>query len=182
MSMINPVGHQLSQPWLSHEQMARQDVSQHVRAGQETSVNYAPKAVEWVNMNPVNEAKEKKKVDEKNHPDKQPCQTCQKRRYQDGSNDPGVSFKAAQHLSPETAGSAVRAHESEHVSRNRAKAFRENKEIVYQQVAIHTDICPECGRVYVSGGTTTTVTRDQPAQQTGRQPFAIPGENLDTHA
>ena len=25
-------------------------------------------------------------------------------------------------------------------------------------MTLHTDICPECGRVYISGGTTRTVT------------------------
>lgn len=29
------------------------------------------------------------------------CQTCKNRKYQDGSNDPGVSFKAATHVAPE---------------------------------------------------------------------------------
>ncbi|MGN1146192.1 MAG: hypothetical protein ACI4R5_07060, partial [Acetatifactor sp.] len=42
------------------------------------------------------------------------CQTCKKRKYQDGS-DEMVSFKSAAHISPESAGTAVRAHEQEHV-------------------------------------------------------------------
>lgn len=88
------------------------------------------------------------------------CQTCAERKYQDGSNDPGVSFKTATHLSPEEAAAAVRGHEMEHVVRNQAKASREGREIVSQSVTIHTDICPECGRVYTSGGTTRTVSRE----------------------
>ena len=87
------------------------------------------------------------------------CQTCAERKYKDGSDDPGVSFKTATHLSPEAAASAVRSHEMEHVTRNQAKAQREDRKIVSQSVTIHTDICPECGRVYTSGGTTRTVTR-----------------------
>lgn len=87
------------------------------------------------------------------------CQTCAERKYKDGSDDPGVSFKTATHLSPEQAASAVRGHEMEHVTRNQAKAQREDREIVSQSVTIHTDICPECGRVYTSGGTTRTITR-----------------------
>lgn len=86
------------------------------------------------------------------------CQTCENRKYQDGSSDPGVSFKTATHLTPEEAASAVRGHEMEHVVRNQAKAAREDRKIVSQSVIIHTDICPECGRVYTSGGTTRTVT------------------------
>ena len=100
------------------------------------------------------------------------CQTCSERKYKDGSDDPGVSFKTATHISPEQAASAVRGHEMEHVVRNRAKAQREDREIVSQSVVIHTDICPECGRVYTSGGTTRTVTRgnsDNNTQQDPRQ-------------
>lgn len=100
------------------------------------------------------------------------CQTCAERKYKDGSDDPGVSFKTATHISPEQAAGAVRSHEMEHVTRNQAKAEREDREIVSQSVTIHTDICPECGRVYTSGGTTRTVTRgnsDDTAQQEAQQ-------------
>ena len=86
------------------------------------------------------------------------CQTCAKRKYQDGSNDPGVSFKAPTTISADAAPAAVRGHEQEHVVREQAKAEREDRRVVSQSVSIHTDICPECGRVYVSGGTTKTVT------------------------
>ena len=86
------------------------------------------------------------------------CETCEKRKYQDGSDDPGVSFKMATRVSPEMAASAVRGHEQEHVVRERAEAEREGRKVVEQTVTYHTAICPECGRVYVSGGTTRTVT------------------------
>ncbi|MDE7230744.1 MAG: hypothetical protein K2N56_09710 [Oscillospiraceae bacterium] len=89
------------------------------------------------------------------------CETCKNRKYQDGSDDPGVSFKSASKISG-NAEAAVRGHEQEHVSRNRAKADREGKEIVYQSVVIKHAICPECGTNYVSGGETTTVTRTKP--------------------
>ena len=89
------------------------------------------------------------------------CQTCKNRRYQDGSDDSGVSFQTPTKVAPQAAGAAVRSHEQEHVSRNQAKADREGREIVSQTVTIHTGICPECGRVYVSGGTTRTTTRDK---------------------
>ncbi len=93
--------------------------------------------------------------------DRNECQTCKRRRYQDGSDDPGVSYKTPQHISPDAAASAVRAHEMEHVFREQASAQREEREVVSQSVTLHTGICPECGRVYVSGGTTRTVTRDK---------------------
>lgn len=87
------------------------------------------------------------------------CETCENRKYQDGSDDPGVSFKSATKISPEAAASAVRGHEMEHVYRNQAKAEREGKEIVSQSVVIKSAICPECGKPYVSGGETRTVTK-----------------------
>lgn len=89
----------------------------------------------------------------------QGCQTCKSRTYQDGSDDPGVSFKSAQHIDAGSAAMAVASHEQEHVSRRRAQAEQEGREVVSQTVQIHTAICPECGRTYVSGGTTTTTTR-----------------------
>ena len=83
------------------------------------------------------------------------CETCANRKYQDGS-DENVSFKSAQHISPEAAASRVRAHEQEHVNNAYSKAAQNNGKVISANVSIHTSICPECGRSYVSGGTTTT--------------------------
>ena len=83
------------------------------------------------------------------------CRTCKNRKYQDGS-DEMVSFKSPQHVSPESAASAVRAHEQEHVSNAYKKAATDNGKVVSASVSIHTAVCPECGRTYVSGGTTHT--------------------------
>lgn len=90
------------------------------------------------------------------------CQTCKNRKYQDGSDDPGVSFKSPSKIAPGSAEAAVRAHEYEHVNRNQAKAAQEGQEIVYQSVRIKHGICPECGEDYVAGGLTTTVTKSKP--------------------
>ncbi len=90
------------------------------------------------------------------------CETCKNRKYQDESDDPGVSFKSASKVSKGAAGAAVRGHEQEHVVRERAKAEREGREVVSQNVVIKTAICPECGDSYVAGGETTTVTRTKP--------------------
>ena len=49
------------------------------------------------------------------------CTTCANRKYQDGS-DEQVSFKSAQHVSPEAAGARVRGHEQEHVNNAYDKA------------------------------------------------------------
>lgn len=87
------------------------------------------------------------------------CQTCKNRKYRDGSDDPGVSFKTASKIAPEAAASAVRGHEMEHVYRNQAKAEREGREVVSQTVTLKTGICPECGKPYIAGGETRTVTK-----------------------
>lgn len=86
------------------------------------------------------------------------CKTCKERKYQDGSNDPGVSFKTPTHIGPDQAASAVRGHELEHVVRERAKAQSEGRRVISQSVTMQTGICPECGRVYVAGGVTRTTT------------------------
>ena len=83
------------------------------------------------------------------------CQACSKRKYKDGS-DEMVSFKNPTHISPQAAGTAIRAHEQEHVSNAYAKAATNNGEVLSASVSIHTSVCPECGRSYVSGGTTRT--------------------------
>ena len=89
----------------------------------------------------------------------QECETCKHRKYVDGSNEADVSFKAASHISPESAGSRVMAHEKEHVANAYQKAAQNNGKVVSAVVAIHTAVCPECGRTYVSGGTTSTKIR-----------------------
>ena len=70
----------------------------------------------------VEEAKSAREVMEESE-----CQTCKERKYQDGSDDPGVSFKTAQHIAPEMAASEVRGHEMEHVVREQASAAREGR-------------------------------------------------------
>ncbi len=91
--------------------------------------------------------------------DPEKCETCENRKYQDGSTDPGVSFKTPGKINPDAAASVVRSHEMEHVFHEQAQARQDGREVVSQSVVLHTGICPECGRVYVSGGTTRTVTR-----------------------
>ncbi|MCM1263385.1 MAG: hypothetical protein NC313_11760 [Butyrivibrio sp.] len=86
------------------------------------------------------------------------CETCRNRKYQDGS-DENVSFKAASHISPNAAASKVRSHEQEHVSNAYRKAAQNNGKVLSCNVAIHTSVCPECGRTFVSGGTTSTQIR-----------------------
>ena len=87
------------------------------------------------------------------------CETCSQRKYQDGSNDPSVSFKTPTAISPDRAAAAVRSHEMEHVFNEQARAKREGREVVSQFVTYSTGICPECHRIYISGGQTFTTTR-----------------------
>lgn len=89
------------------------------------------------------------------NPSQEECQTCKERKYVDGSNEM-VSFKSPTRIAPEMAATAVRSHEQEHVTNAYAKAANGNGKVIRASVSIHTDICPECGRSYVSGGTTDT--------------------------
>ena len=83
------------------------------------------------------------------------CQTCKNRKYVDGS-DEMVSYKVPTRISPENAGTAVRAHEQEHVNNAYKKAADNNGQVLSATVQIHMGVCPECGKTYVEGGTTST--------------------------
>ena len=53
------------------------------------------------------------------------------------------------------ASQAVRTHENEHVAHNARKADSEGM-TAHSTVTIHMAACRDCGRLYVSGGTTKT--------------------------
>ena len=110
------------------------------------------------------------------------CETCENRKYQDGS-DENVSFKAAAHISPEAAASRVRAHEGEHVANAYAKAAEKDGEVLSVSVRIETAVCPECGKNYVSGGTTSTKIKypSNPYEKNQRQlqANAVRGKSID---
>lgn len=106
------------------------------------------------------------------------CQTCKNRKYQDGS-DEMVSFKAAAHIDPGSAGALVRSHEQEHVSNAYKDAALKDGKVLSATVSIRTAICPECGRAYVSGGTTRTRIRyPNESNPYARQNRQINGMNL----
>jgi len=86
------------------------------------------------------------------------CKTCKNRKYQDASNDPSVSFQTPTNISPGQSAALVLAHEYEHVSNEQAKAEEEGRRVISQTVRLESSICPECGRSYISGGVTQTVT------------------------
>ena len=89
---------------------------------------------------------------------KKECKTCAERKYQDGSDDSGVSFQTPGHISPGMSAATVMSHEREHVVRDKAKAEREGGEVISSTVSLNYSFCPECGRPYVAGGQTHTVT------------------------
>lgn len=84
------------------------------------------------------------------------CETCKNRKYQDGSDEGNVSFKAAAHIDPSASAARVMGHEREHVSNAYKKAAQNNGKVMSCNVTLKTAICPECGRTYVAGGTTAT--------------------------
>jgi len=90
-----------------------------------------------------------------------PCETCMSRKYVDQSDDPSVSFQTPKNINPNMSATVVAAHEQEHVSNNRREAERNDREIVNQSVTLHYDTCSECGKLYVSGGTTRTTTMEK---------------------
>lgn len=132
---------------------------------------------------PVEDSKRIKMEKARMKKEGEPCQACSERKYQDGSNDAGVSFKAATNIAPEAAASLVRAHEQQHVSHERANAHEKGLTAM-STVKIHTDICPECKKIYVSGGTTTTQFKADPskvidayAKRLGKTASMLLGEN-----
>lgn len=116
------------------------------------------------------------------------CQTCANRKYQDGSNESDVSFKNATKIASGAAASAVRSHEQMHVSNAYQKAEQDNGEVISATVQIHTSCCPECGKTYVSGGTTRTMIKygneENPYQKNLKnlQGGFLRGMNLDMEA
>ena len=115
------------------------------------------------------------------------CQTCKNRKYTDGS-DEMVSFKAPGHIDPDNAAAVVLGHEQEHVSNAYNKARNNNGHVERATVRLKTDICPECGRSYISGGETNTQIKyyneENPYQKDLKQTDAVKyrGVNVDIAA
>ncbi len=84
------------------------------------------------------------------------CETCENRQYVDGSDEPDVSFKTPGHIDPSASASVVMSHEREHVANAIQKGSKPDAKLISASVTLHTSICPECGRAYISGGTTRT--------------------------
>jgi len=91
----------------------------------------------------------------------QECQTCKNRKYVDVSDDPSVSFQSPAHIGPGQAAASVMSHEQEHVSHEQARAQKDDRKVVSQTVSLSVSTCPECGRMYVSGGVTHIITKKE---------------------
>lgn len=120
------------------------------------------------NLNPYLE----KMIKEQLEPEDGECETCENRKYVDGSNEGNVSFKSAQTISPESAASRVLAHEYEHVRNAMREDQKEDAELVSVSVSLKTAICPECGKSYVAGGETRTTMRYSQGGETAAEPAA----------
>ena len=144
------------------------------------NIKTGPEAERTVVRNPGESTE--KKAGRKSSPAE--CRTCKERKYQDGS-DENVSFKAASHIDPNAAASRVRSHEQEHVSNAYKDAAQNNGKVLSCNVTIKSAVCPECGRTYVSGGTTATQIKyyneDNPYQQNLKSADRVKyaGMNLD---
>ena len=159
------------------------------RAGSSMGLGTSPDEVKRSGVSPEEVKKPGDGPDEVKKPGRQSspaeCETCKNRKYQDGSDEANVSFKSAAHISPESAGARVRAHEGEHVANAYKKAAQKNGRVVRASVSIHTAVCPECGRTYVSGGTTSTMIKYTNEQnpyvkaQKSRDAAAFGGANID---
>ena len=117
------------------------------------------------------------------------CQTCKNRKYQDGSDEMDVSFKAPGHIDPGNAASVVLGHEHEHVANAYQKAEQNNGRVEQATVRLKTAICPECGRTYIAGGVTNTQIKyfneDNPYQKDMKESDAdnkYRGANVDIAA
>lgn len=108
------------------------------------------------NITPVNKISSVEPTDEIKTSSKGECETCNNRRYVDGSNEGNVSFKTPGHISPESSANVVAAHEQEHVANAINEGNKEGNRLISASVSLQTAICPECGRSYVAGGVTST--------------------------
>ncbi|GHU49288.1 hypothetical protein FACS1894127_2150 [Clostridia bacterium] len=114
------------------------------------------------------------------------CETCKKRRNKDISDDPGASLQSPDSLSKVEEEGNIRAHDHRHLSHEQANGENEGRDVVSQNMVIHYDVCPECGRPYIPGGTTATLTRTaSPRERLGTQyqtgmVIIPPGTNVNT--
>lgn len=112
-----------------------------------------------------------------------PCETCASRKYQDGSDENDVSFKAPGHIAPSASAGRVMAHEQEHVGNAYEKAAKGDGKVLAANVSLKTAICPECGKSYVAGGVTHTMIRynEDPVSQNRKSQdyLMLAGANID---
>jgi hypothetical protein len=112
------------------------------------------------------------------------CQTCENRKYQDGSDENNVSYKTPGTITADQSYSKVSAHEREHVSNAIAKSSKSGAKLISANVTLKMGVCPECGRTYVAGGVTSTqikYTESNPYERNRKsyEKEALTGANID---
>jgi hypothetical protein len=115
------------------------------------------------------------------------CQTCENRKYQDGSNENNVSFKTPGTITADQSYAKVSSHEREHVSNAIAKSSKPGAKLISASVSLKMGVCPECGRTYVAGGVTDTqikYTESNPYEKNRKsyEKEALTGGNIDESA
>lgn len=111
------------------------------------------------NLNSIEKDFSQNEIRQKKRTGEIECETCENRKYVDGSDDSGVSFKTPTNISANESASKVMSHEREHYSREASSAERENAQVLSNTITTSKAVCPECGKSYTSGGQTRTVKR-----------------------
>lgn len=153
-----------------------------LNAGPAYAVNLSERALALQGGTKAMDAGQKADATEKSNSidkiDNGACQTCKSRKYQDGSNDTGVSFKTPGHIAPENAAAKVLSHEQEHINIAMNEARAEDKELISHSIRIYSAACPECGKSYIAGGEAKTTMRTTVKSE--KTPAL--GENVDIAA
>ncbi len=176
---LNPVEYQLPQ---SNEQLDAKEMSVRNRLATSTEqvqlkgqLAEAMSDLEEADLEALQQTEEEKVENEA----QAECECCKNRKYKDGSTDGSVSYQTPTHISPETSGVKVMAHEQEHVTNEQVYAAREGKEVRSQSVSLEQSVCPECGVSYTSGGKTTTVTAEVTNSEAPENKISLSSASVD---
>lgn len=87
------------------------------------------------------------------------CMECKERLYICSNGETSLGKKKV--MSVDEAKIEVPAHEREHARIARDRLKKQGKEIVSINTSVKQEVCPRCGRVYISGGKTVVKTKDE---------------------
>jgi hypothetical protein len=95
------------------------------------------------------------------------CNLCRQRQYEDVSPQHAVTFETPTKIPSIFSALWVATHELQHVLSAKRRALQQEERVI-TTVMLQYNVCPDCGRVHVSGGrTTVTHLHQPPAQQEG---------------